>query len=218
MNAITRSLNALALLASGNKDYMPLIRREAEWANQFSSNDFQTWWNAYVIMLLAEYKIATGDDAFTSGLNRLATEAAKGQSMVGSWGHGYALPCGILSGYGMMNAPGVPLTIALIMTREAGLKDPAVERSAKLLRFYIGKGAVPYGDHHPFTQCHEDNGKCGMAGVMFNLLGEKDGAEIFDKGEENFPKPMSVQKAADVRKAITEIEAATGKPELRRIR
>ncbi len=185
VNAITRSLNALALLASGNKEYMPVIRREVEWANQFSSTSFQTWWNAYAIMLLAEYKIATGDDSFTSGLNRLAIEAAKGQSIVGSWGHGYALPSGNLSGYGMMNAPGVPLTIALITAREAGLKDPAVdlaiERSARLLRFYIGKGAVPYGDHNPWTQNHEDNGKCGMAGVMFNLLGEKDGAEFFSR-------------------------------------
>ena len=54
VNAITRSLNALALLASGNKEYMPVIRREVEWANQFSSSSFQTWWNSYPIMLLAE--------------------------------------------------------------------------------------------------------------------------------------------------------------------
>ena len=184
-NPITRSLNALALLASGNQEYLPLIRREVEWANQYSSSDFKTWWNSYVIMLLAEYKIATGDDSFTAGLHRLALEAAKGQSLVGSWGHGYALPSGILGGYGMMNAPGVPLTISLIMAREAGLKDPAVdlaiERSAKLLRFYIGKGSVPYGDHAPWTQNHDDNGKNGMAGVMFNLLGEKDGAEYFSR-------------------------------------
>ena len=184
-NPITRSLNALALLASGNQTYMPLIRREVGWASQYSSDNFQTWWNAYVIMLLAEYKIATGDDSFISGMNRLALEAAKGQSMVGSWGHGYALPGGNLGGYGMMNAPGVPLTIALILAREAGLKDPAadlaIDRSAKLLRFYIGKGAVPYGDHAPWTENHEDNGKCGMAGVMFNLLGEKDGAEFFSR-------------------------------------
>jgi hypothetical protein len=184
-NAISRSLNAMALLASGNPEYLPLVRREAEWANSFSTDGFQTWWNAYVIMLLAEYKIATGDDSFTSGMHRLALEAAKGQSMVGSWGHRYALPSGNLSGYGMMNAPGVPLTISLIMARQAGLKDPAVDlaidRSAKLLRFYIGKGAVPYGDHSPWTQTHEDNGKCGMAGVMFNMLGEKDGSEFFSR-------------------------------------
>ncbi len=182
-NPITRSLNALALLASGERKYLPLIRREVEWADQFS--DRSTWWNAYVIILLAEYKIATGDKSHTDGLHRLALDAAKGQSAVGSWGHGYALPSGILSGYGMMNAPGVPLTIALIMARKSGLKDPsvdlAIERSAKLLRFYIGKGSVPYGDHHPWTQNHDDNGKNGMAGVMFNLLGEKDGAEFFSR-------------------------------------
>lgn len=182
-NPITRSLNALALLASGDKTYLSLVKREAEWANQFS--DRSTWWNAYVIMLLAEYKITTGDNSYTAGLHRLALDAAKGQSAVGSWGHGYALPSGILGGYGMMNAPGVPLTISLIMAREAGLKDAAVDlaidRSSKLLRFYIGKGSVPYGDHHPWTQNHDDNGKNGMAGVMFNLLGEKDGVEYFSR-------------------------------------
>jgi hypothetical protein len=145
----------------------------------------QTWYYAYVIMLLAEYEIATGDDAFQPGLKRLALQAAKGQSIVGSWGHKFAEADGRLGGYGMMNAPGVPLTISLISARKAGLKDPAldlaIERSAKLLRFYIGKGAVPYGDHHPWTQTHEDNGKCGMAGVMFNLLGEKNGAEFFSR-------------------------------------
>jgi hypothetical protein len=83
----------------------------------------------------------------------------------------------------MMNAPGLPLTTSLILAREAGVKDPAVdraiERSARFLRFYIGKGAVPYGDHHPWIQTHEDNGKCGMAAVMFNLLGEAEGARFF---------------------------------------
>ena len=37
---------------------------------------------------------------------------AEGQSIVGSWGHGFANPDGRLGGYGMMNAPGVPLTIS----------------------------------------------------------------------------------------------------------
>jgi len=184
-NPITRSLNALALLASGEKEYLPLVKKEAKWASDYSADGMQTWYYAYVIMLLAEYQIATGDDSFESGMKRLALEAAKGQSNVGSWGHKFALPDGRLAGYGMMNAPGVPLTISLILARQAGLKDPAIdlaiERSSKFLRFYIGKGAVPYGDHAPWTQTHEDNGKCGMAGVMFNFLGEKDGAEFFSR-------------------------------------
>jgi hypothetical protein len=184
-NPITRSLNALALLASGNPDYLPLVRQEARWAADYSTDGFKTWHYGYVIMLAAEFKLATGDDSVMPGLTRLALEAAKGQSAVGSWGHKFAEPDGRLSGYGMMNAPGVPLTTALAMARAAGVDDPAVaraiERSAHLLRFYIGKGAIPYGDHHPWTQTHEDNGKCGMTAVMFNQLGEKEGAEFFSR-------------------------------------
>jgi hypothetical protein len=182
---ITHSLNVLALLASGEKEYLPLIKKEARWAADFSLDSYQTWYYAYVIMLLSEYHMVTGDNAVMPGLKRLALEAAKGQSHVGSWGHRLAKPDGRLFGYGMMNAPGVPLTISMIMARQAGVKDPAldlaIERSSKLLRFYIGKGAVPYGDHGPWLETHEDNGKCGMAGVMFNMLGEKDGAEFFSR-------------------------------------
>lgn len=182
---ITRSLNALALLASGNSDYLPLVKREAQWAAEFSNRDMQTWRYGYVMMLLSEYVLATGDESLLPGLKRLALEAAQGQSAVGSWGHGFAKPDGRLGGYGMMNSPGLPLTISLVIAREAGVKDPAVdlaiERSARLLRFYVGKGAIPYGDHHPWIENHEDNGKCGMAATLFRLLNEPKGAEFFSR-------------------------------------
>ena len=182
---IVRSLNALALLASGNPAYLPLVKREAEWAAGYTSGSKQTWHYGYVIMLLSEYVMATGDQSVMPGLRRLALEAAKGQSAVGSWGHGFAIPDGRLGGYGMMNSPGVPLTISLVLARGAGVKDPevarAIELSARLLRFYIGKGAIPYGDHIPWIENHDDNGKCGMAAVLFNLLGEAKGAEFFSR-------------------------------------
>jgi len=184
-NAITRSLNALALLASGDEAHLPLVKREVQWAADYSVEGFATWYNAYVMMLVAEYTMATGDKSFLPGLRRLTLEAAKGQSAVGSWGHNYALPSGNLPGYGMMNAPGVPLTIAMIMARGAGVDDPevpkAIEKSAKLMRHYIGKGAVPYGDHAPWTQTHEDNGKSGMAAVLFHMLDEDEGTEFFSR-------------------------------------
>ncbi len=185
LDPIPRSLNALALLASGDPAYLPLIKQETEWAANYSTDGMATWYYGYVMMFLAEYKMATGDDSVMPGLMRLALEAAHGQSAVGSWGHRFARPDGRLYGYGMMNSPGLPLTISLVMAREAGVKDPAldlaIERSAKLLRFYIGKGAIPYGDHHPWIENHEDNGKCGMAAVLFNLLGESKGAEFFSR-------------------------------------
>ena len=93
-NPITRSLNALALLASGNPEYLPLVKKEAQWAADYSADSFQTWYYGYVIMLLSEYVMATGDDSVMPGLRRLALEAANGQSIVGSWGHKFAGPDG----------------------------------------------------------------------------------------------------------------------------
>lgn len=180
---IVRSLNALALLASGNPEFLPLVKREAQRAADYTGTGYRTWHYGYVMMLAAEYNLATGDDSVLPGLRRLALETARGQSAVGSWGHDFARPDGRLRGYGMMNAPGLPLTISLVLARAAGVKEAeisqAIERSANLLRFYIGKGAIPYGDHAPWMQGHEDNGKCGMAAVLFNLMSEKKGAEFF---------------------------------------
>ncbi|MCH7227816.1 DUF6288 domain-containing protein [Haloferula sp. A504] len=184
-NPISRSLNAMALLASGDEKYLPVLKKEAEWASNYSVEQFSTWYYGYVVSFLAEYVMVTGDESVVPGLRRLALESAAGQSKVGSWGHKFAGKDGRLVGYGMMNAPGVPLTISLELSRMAGVKDEeipeAIERSAKLLRFYIGKGAVPYGDHHPWINTHEDNGKCGMAAVLFNLLEEPEGAKFFSR-------------------------------------
>jgi hypothetical protein len=182
---IPRSLNALALLAGGEAAHMQLVKREAQWAADFRTGDFRTWYYGYVMIFLAEYATATGDDSVLPGLRRLAMEAANGQSAVGSWGHSFALPDGRLQGYGMMNSPGLPLTIGLVLARDAGAKDPeiahAIELSSRLLGFYTGKGAVPYGDHAAWTETHEDNGKCGMAAVLFNSLGESRSADYFTR-------------------------------------
>ena len=185
MNPISRSLNGLALLASGDPKYLPTVKREAQWAANFTDNGMQTWYYGYVLSFLAEYKILTGDTSIDEGINRIAMEAANGQSNVGSWGHKFARPDGLLSGYGMMNAPGVSLTTSLALARISGLKDPqldlAIERSAKLLRFYAGKGSIPYGDHDAWIQNHDDNGKNGMAAVLFNLINEPEKTEYFSR-------------------------------------
>ncbi|MDG1872956.1 MAG: DUF6288 domain-containing protein [Mariniblastus sp.] len=187
-NGITRSLNVLALLSSGKEEYLPLIRQQVSWAAKFSDPKggmLHSWYYGPINILLAEYTMATGDKSFMADLERMTMEIVKGQSAVGSWGHRFARPDGRLNGYGMMNAPGLPLTVSLILARKAGVSGPAldeaIEKSTRLIRFYAGKGSIPYGDHAPWIETHDDNGKNGIAALMFNLVDDSDAAEYFSK-------------------------------------
>ena len=122
MHGIVRGCNALALLASGNKEWMPLLQKEAKWAADFTDKGYLSWSYGYVMMFLAEYITATGDQSVLPGLERLALETARGQSAVGNWGHHFS-PNGVnLQGYGAMNAPGLSLSIGMALAREAGAR------------------------------------------------------------------------------------------------
>ncbi len=187
-NGIVRSLNTLALLSSGRDEYMPIIQEQIKWAAAYSDVEGKAlccWFYGPINMLLAEYTLATGDKTYVADLKRITMEIVHGQSAVGSWGHRFARPDGRLNGYGMMNAPGLPLTVSLILAREAGVNDleldAAIEKSTRLMRFYVGKGCVPYGDHHPWLETHDDNGKNGIAALMFNMLGDAEAAEYFSR-------------------------------------
>ena len=181
---IPNNLNALALLASGREEYRPLLAAFARKDAAFKAEGFASWYYGYATLFLAEYVLATNDTAVTNGLHRLAREIAVGQSAVGTWGHKFARPDGNCNGYGCMNAPGIVLTIAMVVAREAGVKNAEVNRaiamSAGYLRWYVDKGAIPYGDHQPWPG-HEDNGKCSAAAVLFDLLGDREAAAFFAK-------------------------------------
>jgi hypothetical protein len=180
--SIPSSLNALALLASGKEEYKPLLAEYAKLVAAYSADSMATWSYGYANTFLAEYYIATGDKSVLDGLKRLTMEAARGQSNVGTWGHKFARPDGSLNGYGAMNAPGLPLAISMVLARQAGLKDPVLDRAiakaSSFLRWYVDKGAIPYGDHQPWPG-HEDNGKCSMAAVLFDLLGDREATLYF---------------------------------------
>lgn len=187
-NRIVRSFNALALLSSGRPEFLPLIRREVQYAAQYSDvpgKSLCCWFYGPTNLLVAEYTLATGDETFLADLERISLEIVDGQSAVGSWGHRFARPDGRLNGYGMMNAPGLPLTLSLILARKAGVDNPrldqAIEKSVRLMRFYDGKGCIPYGDHAPWMETHDDNGKNGIGAVMFNVLQDRSPAEYFSR-------------------------------------
>ena len=187
-NPIERCYAALALLACGDPEFLPLVKAQVDWASTYSDLDrrqLHSWWYGPVNLLLAEYVLATGDQSVLPALERVTMEIVRGQSEVGSWGHRFVQGNGRLAGYGMMNAPGIPLAISLVLAREAGVESPeldeAIEKAAGIVRFYVGKGSVPYGDHHPWIETHEDNGKNGAAAVLFNLLGDAEAVEYFSR-------------------------------------
>jgi len=185
-NAIPSDLNALALLASGKEEYRPMLAAYAKTVAASLHPPVWTWFYGYGNLFLAEYILATGDKSVLPELTRTAKEATVGQSAVGTWGHEfYARPGGNLNGYGCMNQPGIPLTISLVLARQAGVKDPAVDRaiekSARFLRYYVNKGAIPYGDHQPGGNVHDDNGKTSCAGVLFDILGDREAVSFYSR-------------------------------------
>ena len=187
-NRIVRCINTMALLASGDPKYLPAVREQVKWASEFSDVEGRSlccWYYGPVNMLLAEYTLATDDRTFQAELERVTMEIVRGQSAVGTWGHRFTRPDGRLNGYGMMNAPGLPMTTSLVLARMAGIENSdlenAIDQSVRLMRFYVGKGSVPYGDHAPWMKTHDDNGKNGIAAIMFNALGDGQAAEYFSR-------------------------------------
>ena len=175
-------LNALALLASGKEEYRPML---ADYARKVAASlrpGTWCWYYAYGNLFLAEYVLATGDRSIMPELGRTTMEAVNAQCMNGMWGHCAALPDGHSEGYGGMNQIGLPMTISLVLARQAGVNDPAldraIQRSIRLLRWYVDKGAIPYGDHQPWPG-HEDNGKCSAGAVLFDLLGDGEAAAFY---------------------------------------
>ncbi len=180
---IPDDLNALALLASGNKAYHPVLAAYARKVADSLRPDTWNWYYAYGDLFLSEYILATGDKSILPELKRTTMAAVKAQCMNGMWGHAPSLPNGHSEGYGGMNQIGLPMTLSLVLARQAGVSDPAldkaIDKSVAFLRYFADKGAIPYGDHPPWGNSHEDNGKSSCAAVLFDVLGDHEATSFF---------------------------------------
>ena len=180
--SIPMDFNALALLASGKPEYRPMVDDYAKNVAASIHQGTGNWDLVYGNLFLAEYVLATGDKPLLAELKRISLQAASAQCMNGMWGHNPPLPDGHSEGYGGMNQVGLPMTLSLVLARKAGVTDPsvgkAIDQSIRLLRWFVNKGAIPYGDHCPWAS-HDDNGKCSSAAVLFDLLGDPEAAAYF---------------------------------------
>ena len=181
------AVNGLALLASGNPDYLPKVRELARKMAPASlklrdQTSGSAWENGYRNIFLSEYYLLTGDKEVFHGITEYTMSLAMGQGMYGTFGHGYSdlTPDGKRHGrippYGPVNMAGLPANLGIVMGWKCGVKDPevdaAINRASKFFGYFVDKGAIPYGEHEPWPY-HENNGKNSLSALMFAFQGNK---------------------------------------------
>ena len=180
-------VNGLALMASGNPDYLPRVRELAHKLTPASldlskSINGSAWENGYRNIFLAEYYLLTHDKEVLHGITEYTLSLALGQGMYGTFGHGYSelTPDGKRHGaippYGPVNMAGLPANLGIVMGKLCGVKDPevdaAIKRASGFFGYYVDKGAIPYGEHEPWPY-HENNGKNSLSALLFSLQWDK---------------------------------------------
>ena len=180
------AISGLALLAAGRAEDQPKLQAFARKLGpptlKLKAGGMGAWEGGYRTMFLCEYFLATGDQEVMPAIRELTLSLAKGQSMYGTFGHGYSAltPDGQLHGsippYGPVNQAGLPANLGIILGRKCGVKDPevdaAIERASKFFGYFTDKGTIPYGEHEPYP-FHDNNGKSAMSAVLFGLQSDR---------------------------------------------
>jgi len=189
------AINGLALLATGNPEYLPKLRDFAHKMGpttlKLELKDGMIIWDwGYRNLFLCEYYLATGDKDVLHAVNEYTVNLSKGQSMYGTIGHGISrlTPEGKLHGsippYGPVNMCGLPANLSIVLGKRCGVKDPevdaAIARAAGFFGYFVDKGAIPYGEHEPWPY-HENNGKNSISALMFSLQDKVKEAQFFAK-------------------------------------
>ncbi len=170
---ITGHVNAMGLLASGRTQYLPMVRDYAHKIRVKDAYEMSSWNMSYMNIFLSEYYLLTRDKSVLPKIREMALYLAKGQSRVGTWGHGNAGPDGILGGYGAMCQPSLSCAVSLLLNLRCGIDDPVVEQAIRkseiFFSTFVDKGNIPYGDHSP-REVHDSNGRSSLAVILFDLL------------------------------------------------
>ncbi|PAW82971.1 MAG: hypothetical protein B9S33_14335 [Pedosphaera sp. Tous-C6FEB] len=187
----TGFIQGLALLATGKPEYLPKLREFAHGlAKESLDPDHKpsgpiwgrTWDMSYRLLFLCEYYMLTNDKEVLPAIEKSALQLARGQSMYGTFGHGFAALTkdgkfnGSVPPYGPVNMAGLPANLAIVLAKKCGVQHPEVDRAiiraAGFFGYFTDKGAIPYGEHEPWPY-HENNGKNSITAVMFGAIGNK---------------------------------------------
>jgi len=186
------SFGAMTLLATNDPAFHAKAQIEARalipsqatmdqmMSDERDASSMITWQRGHTLIFLTEYYLVTGDAEILPAIEAYAVNIAKNTSLFGTVGHIFAgknddgSPNGPMGGvYGPVNTPGLFCFLGVLLAKECGLTnselDPAINRASRFFAYYAGKGAIPYGEHNPFSQQHENNGKCGLSALAFML-------------------------------------------------
>jgi len=183
INGVFGPVTALALMATGNKEYLPKVQ---EYARSIKPIDpekgVSAWQGGYTTLFLSEYYLLTNDKRILPTIRGYAVKLAQMQGMYGTFGHGGSVLTydgrlhGSVPPYGALNNAGLIANLGIIFSAKCGVRHPeikpAIARAARFFSYYAGKGNVPYGEHAPWI-LHGANGKTAMAAIMFRLLGDR---------------------------------------------
>ena len=187
---IPNVVDALGLLATGEEKYLPMLR---DYARSIGGPDAKagggSWHGSYRLVFVAEYYLATQDEEVLPYITNQANYIGRGVSGVGTWSHGMAPVSkngmyGPPGAYGAMNQCSITCAMGLVLAQKCGVEseyvDEAVRRALNFLRYYAGKGTIPYGDHPPALK-HDNNGRNSQTAVLFDLAGDKESAAFFTR-------------------------------------
>ena len=180
------AINGLALMATGNREYLPRVRDLARKIGpptlKLERRARGTWESGYQTLFLCEYFLLTGDREVLHAIREFTLAMARGQGMYGTFGHGFCdlTPDGKFNGsippYGPVNMAGLPANLAIVMGRKCGIREPEVDaaigRANGFFGYFVDKGAIPYGEHEPWPY-HENNGKNSLSALLFSLQGNR---------------------------------------------
>ena len=173
------TLGGLLMLANPDPRFLDGARRAAY---QVAEQEYtfasvcNNWPMAYGGILLAEYYLATGDDLVLERLQEMVDLVVRGQMRSGGWGH--TSPGGA---YGTLNQVGVICAIMLTLADECGMDVDrgTLDKALDFFGRYAEIGAVPYGDHLPYINALDANGRSASAAVLMHLAGREHEANAF---------------------------------------
>ena len=194
------NIGLLGLLATGEQKYIDVVRdviHNAKWAKpdinpvgQLEKGGRHAWGWGYTNLLLCEYYLLTGDKYVLPAIKEYSVAISTGRDAGGLWGHGMAYfepnrgqKHGRLFGYAQINQSSLALFISMILADKCGIRhhelQEGIEQTHTFFNDFVGKGALPYGVHDPFSKAYNNNGTSGSAAVAFAVKGNLKGADFF---------------------------------------